>query len=203
MRKEYQVGRGTLDDSGDVAGLSRPEPDAGDIQWDALDVDARPRISQDGDAGKRQGRRHRLVIVVVAEDCEDAVWRVERRERFRGLPDPPSIDPASPRHVVAAEHDDVGPLGHQQVDRRSSELRTDGVAAVKIRDKADAEAVEFWGQTTDANAGAGETDAMACVDVTVVGGADDSSDGSRSGASEQVAPRERGRLLRGRHDGQW
>ena len=56
-----------------------------------------------------------MVVVVVAEDGEDAVRRREPGERLGGGLDEVAI---APGHVVAAEDDEVRPLGHQQLRPR-------------------------------------------------------------------------------------
>ena len=47
-----------------------------------LIVRSRPRVLQHLDAVLRQRRRHVVIVVVIAENGEDAVRRGERRERF-------------------------------------------------------------------------------------------------------------------------
>ena len=62
----------------------------------------------------RQRRRHVAVVVVVAEDGEDAVRRVQRRQQLGDRLDERAI---AERDVVAAEHDQIGRRAMRQLHR--------------------------------------------------------------------------------------
>ena len=82
-------------------------------QIDRLVPDRQPgaRILQHLHAVAGERGRHVVVVVVVAEDAEHAVWRGERRERVGGRVDVVAIAAGD---VVAAEHDQIRLLGHQR-----------------------------------------------------------------------------------------
>ena len=63
-----------------------------------------------------------MVVVVVAEDGEDAVRRGERRSAPRRTGRRSAIAPGD---VVAAEHDEIGSCRHQQSDSRVRRRRAD------------------------------------------------------------------------------
>ena len=78
------------------------------------DREAGAGVAKHLDAATRERRGHVVIVVVIAEDAEDAERSGQRRERFRGGLDEIAI---APRDVVAAEHDEFRPLGHEQRDR--------------------------------------------------------------------------------------
>ena len=82
-------------------------------------------------------RRHVVVVVVVAEDAEDAVRRRQRRERLGRRADVLAI---APRHVVAAEHDEIRAARPSARDRASDVVVRDPAAAVDVGEQADAQA---------------------------------------------------------------
>ena len=95
----------------------RPEAQSGQLEPLAADVELRPRVFQHLDAAPRQRRRHVAVVVVVAEDGKDAMRRVQRRQQFGDRLDERAI---AERHVVAAEHDQIGLLRRAAGSPRAS-----------------------------------------------------------------------------------
>ena len=82
-------------------------------------------------------RRHVPLVVVVAEHGKDAEGSGQPGERLGRRLDEPVI---AVGHVVAADDDEVGLVGHDEVDRAGDHLVGDRRAAMKIGEEADAKA---------------------------------------------------------------
>ena len=108
----------------------------------------------------RQRRRHVPFVVVVAEDREDAVRRVQRRQQLRdGLDECPIAE----RDVVAAEDDQVGPLRHERSTAALTSSAGTMRAVMNVGHQPDPQAVERGRQPGDRKRGVGDADPMAFV----------------------------------------
>src|SRR5207245_1319114 len=94
----------------DVGASPGPESNADEIDRFPFHHHARARIFQHLDAARRQGVGHVMVVVVIAQDAEDAVSRGERLERVGRRPYVLMIAAAAPCDVVASEDDQIGAL---------------------------------------------------------------------------------------------
>ena len=95
------------------------------------------------------------------------------------------------RHVVAAQHDQIRALGHQQPDRMGDELGGHGFAAVQVADEADAQPGQAFGPARRVDGRAGHLDMMALVEEAVGAGAGhdtDSGSGNRLERSRRRMP---------------
>ena len=96
-------------------------------------------ILQDRDAFPRQRRRHLAIVVVVAENGEDAIRRSQRREELGNRPHEVSI---AIGHVVAAEDNEIRIRRQRQLDGARDILRGDDAAVVNVGEERDAQTVE-------------------------------------------------------------
>jgi hypothetical protein len=77
------------------------------------------RVAQDGEALRRERRRHVPLVIVVAEDGNDTVRGGQRREC---LGSGRHVAPIAPRHVVAAQDDQVRLFRHDDPHGRGDHL---------------------------------------------------------------------------------
>ena len=108
-----------------------------------LIVEMRARVLEDLHAVLRERRRHLVVVVVIAEDREDAVRRRQRRQRVGGRAD---VLPIAPRHVIAAEDDQIRPFLHQHRHGVRDVLVRDPAAAMDVGEQADPKSAEGRGK---------------------------------------------------------
>ena len=100
-------------------------------------------------------------------------------------------------HVVAADDDEVGLVGHDEVDRPGDHLVGDGRAAMQIGEEPDAKAGERRGPAGDVERLLGQLDVVALVKEPVGRGARHRAQCDRSQPLQQRAPRQPGRLGNG------
>ncbi len=82
VSQQYGYGCGVAGEIGDVDLALRPESDADEIDRLAFDPHPRTRILQHLHAVLDKGRRHLVIVIVVAENAEYAVRRRERGQRL-------------------------------------------------------------------------------------------------------------------------
>jgi hypothetical protein len=58
--------------------------------------------------------RHIPIVVMIAEDGEDPIWRTERREKLRNGADVLAV---AEGHVISAEDDQIRLLRHRELHR--------------------------------------------------------------------------------------
>ena len=104
----------------------------------------RPCVGEDLDAPRRERGRHHALVVMVAENGENAVGRGERRERVGDVVD---VGPILPRHVITAEHDEVGLLQAHEPDRAIDVLARHREAPVQVGHQANAQTRQCVRQT--------------------------------------------------------
>ena len=120
-----------------------------------------------------QGGRHVTVVVVVAENGEDAMWRFQRRQELgNGLDERPIAE----RHIVAPENDEVWLLGERKLHGMRHVGGRNGLAVVDVGEKAYTDPVERGRQTGDGQRHLGDSDLMALVRHPVCGDARERAD---------------------------
>ena len=191
VRDQDQRRRRALHDPRDVRHPVRPVAQAGDIHGFAADADLRPRILQHDEARVRQRRRRLPLVVVVAEHREDAERRRQPGERLGRRLDEPVI---AVGHVVAADDDEVGVVGHDEVDRTGDHLVGNRRAAVQVGEEPDAKAGERAGPAGDVERLLGQLDVVALVEESVRRGARRRAQCDRTQPLQQPTPRQPGRL---------
>ena len=97
---------------------------------------------------------------MIAEDAEHTVGGGERLEGFRGRL---HVVAVSPRDVVAAEDDEIGPLVHQAGGRTGDVFVRDPVAAVNVGDEPDAQSGQRGRQAEDGHGLARDLERVALV----------------------------------------
>ena len=122
------------------------------------------RVLEHLDVALRERGRHRAVVVVVAEDREDAVRRTKRRQRVGGRLDVVAI---GPRDVIAAKHDDVGMLPHQGRHGVRHIVMGYPPAPVDVREEADSKSGERRRKIHDANGLASQRKRVTAVQKAV------------------------------------
>jgi hypothetical protein len=137
VREQDQCSGSTAGNRGDVAGAASPEPNTREFERLFPDCQSRPCITEDRDAVAAQRGRHVVVVIMIAQDGKNAVWRRESAERVRGRVYEASITPG---HVITAEDDQVGPSTHQQLDGSGHIVFRNPSASMDVGEKADAQA---------------------------------------------------------------
>ncbi len=128
--------------------------------------------------------RHDPLVVVVAEDCEDAAGRGQWRERLHAATDVGAVGPA---RVVAEQHDEIGPLGHQQPRGIADERCRHERAVVKIRQDADADAVQRRRKVRKRHVRAGEGDVPRLVRDSVRAHGGEAEAAGEAGAEKRAS----------------
>ena len=73
------------------------------------------------------------------------------------------VVPIAPGHVIAAKNDQVGTLGHQHRHRRRDQFMRDRLAAMDVREQANAQSAERLRQSGDREGRARQLQLMAFV----------------------------------------
>ncbi len=144
------------------------------------------------DAARRQRRRHVVIVVVIAEDSVDAVRRRQRRQRIGGGTDVLSV---APRHVIAAEHDQVGLFVHQQRHGVNHVVVRDPAAAVDVGEQSDLEAGQRRRQADDRQVDPRHPELVPLVQIAVRASYRHAAETCREKRLEDDAPTDRHRLL--------
>ena len=154
VRQKDRRWRGAAREGGDVAGARRPVSNPDEIERLAADRETCPRVLQDLDPARGHRRRHVPIVVMVAEHAEHAVRRRQRAHRVGRRFDEVAVAlggvVSAPGDVVAAEHDEIRPFGHEQAGGRDDQLVRHDRAAVQIGHETDPEPGEGVGQPSDA-----------------------------------------------------
>ena len=148
VRQQHNHPLRTANHSRDVACATSPESQPDELELPAFHRNRRPRIAQHVVAVRRQRRRHITVIVVISEDRVYPVRRSQARERLRARPD---VAPVAPRHVVAAQHDHIGPLRHHQRDRVRDVSCGHHLTVMKVGNQSDTQPAERRRKPGDRN----------------------------------------------------
>ena len=75
-----------------------------------------------------------MVVIMVAEDREHAVWRRKRRQGLGGTAD---VLPIAPRHVIAAENNQIRSFRHDQRHSSPNVFMRNPAASMDICEKTD------------------------------------------------------------------
>jgi hypothetical protein len=127
---------GSAEHARNVAWRIRPELHAGKVERRPLDHARGALVHQHREATPLECRGHVTIVVVVPENGEDPVRRCQSRQGFRAGFHVLALAEAD---VVAAEHNEIGLLGHRKVDcSRDVRLRRE-LTVVQIGDQADSE----------------------------------------------------------------
>src|SRR3990172_12180450 len=124
MREEHGSALRAFRQRSDIGLAPRPEADSDEIERLAVDRHAGPRILQHLDAHPCELRGHVVIVVVVAENSEYPVPRLDARQAFGRWANELTV---APRHVIATEDDEIRPLVHE---------RRDGLGDIVMRDPA-------------------------------------------------------------------
>ena len=165
---------------------ARPVTDAGEVERLAADRQPRARIPQHDGARALSAAGMSRSSSWLPRTAIDPVRRRQRRQRFGGRDDEM---PVAPGDVVAAEHHEIRRLASSAAGRSRDQLVRHRVAAMEIRDEADAQPGERLRQARDVHRLAGQPEMMALVDVPVREG---SGRGADAGGRD---PFSRSRLL--------
>ena len=109
--KQHRERRATARESRDVRGTPRPVIEAEQVDGLAAHGEPQPGVVDHRHSRPSQDLRHFDIVVVIAEHPEDAVRRAQSREWSRRLADVAAI---AERHIVAAEHHQIGRFSLQQ-----------------------------------------------------------------------------------------
>jgi tyrosyl-tRNA synthetase len=169
---------------GDIGGSPGPEADADQFERFVSDGKARPGILQHTDPAARKSGRHIVVVVVIAEDCEDSLRCRKSAQRLCGSAHKPSV---APGHIIAAEHDQIRLGLHQALYRDVHVFSGYPAAPVNVRKEADAQARQGGRKPGDQRVDFGHPQCMTFVEVAVAAAADDGSSARRDERLEQRA----------------
>jgi tyrosyl-tRNA synthetase len=172
---------------GDLWRLARPEPDPGQLQARLADHDAGALISQHRESFSHQRRRHVAVVIVVAKNREHAVRCRQRREQ---IGDRLYVGSIAPGHVVAAENDQIRPLGEKSLHGMHDVFGGHRRAVMNVGQQADAKSVELGCEPGNRKVRARDLEVMPLVRSAVHAHACGRADRGRKGAFERRAARE-------------
>ena len=189
--QQNRRGRRIVDEWSDVHLTFRPKSQAHDIDVLIPDRDPRAGITKHLDATSRESSRHVVIVVVVSQNAEDPLRSGQRRQRVGGGLHEFSI---SPRDIVAAENDELRPLGHQHADGRRDVVVRNPPAAMDVGQKTDAQTVQGGGQAMNGNGDSRDLEFVATVEESVRSGAGDSSRACGGYRSQRGAARHRSAL---------
>src|SRR5688500_7459983 len=146
----------------------RPVAQPGDVDSFAAHLDACARVLEHFESRLDQRPRYISLVVVVAEDREDAVVRRQATECLGGWLDVP---PVAIGDVVPTNDDEVRCVRHQRRDGVSDELVRNSRAAVEISEKTYAKAAQRFGPPEYRERLLGDERVVPFVEVAVRSGA--------------------------------
>jgi hypothetical protein len=132
---------------GNLGDASSPEANSGEIQPLAVELDLRASVLQHRDSARFECRRHLAIVIVIAKNGERAETR--RGEWRKKLGDRVHEATLGLRHVVAAQHDQVGFRSKNYLDRPRHVVGGHAVAVMNVGKKSDPKTIERGRQPGD------------------------------------------------------